>query len=618
MDITLLFSDPFYTGEGGPSRNVPWPYPVALDGRGYALDLRYYSRETIDVFREARDSQALPGEGTLNPEGAWKRTRDDWSLGAGQLWADRDLSSERRFYSSRGVDIWSQPNELCLLPEVWTPAADNSTQNTKLLSTGNYLYATGLEDDTVQWTTDPSADPIVWADEDLGGEILDMTTDGEHVYVSVDGGGIESANLSGAFSAMGGDAATFEATVLEFANGYLFAAEANELHQVNADGSMALVKDHFNDLFVWSTIAGSPSWIYAGGNATGLSEIYRFGVFDDTGDLSVPIHAMTLPRGEVLLTMTFYGGRMLLGTTKGLRIATIESDGGLSHGPLIDIGHDVECFAAEGQFVWFGWTDYDEDAPWTGLGRANLQEFTEPEVPAYASDLMYPGTGAVEAVARHAGRTFFAVADVGLCTEVVDLAQGFGEINLGRFRWGTFEPKIFLGMELVHNPLVGSVVINLRLDDGSSVEVGSHTEADSTGVGEITGVGRTTQVSDWFEVILTIEAVDGVGPCVLRSTVRALPVPKQVDKFVLPLIIAQTTNLGELDGDERRMDVKDEFDYIHGLHSRGVPIIYQEGRSSYTVTVRKVQFGEPSNVRWDAEKDGFEGILFVTVVTAEI
>ena len=53
------------------------------------------------------------------------------------------------------------------------------------------------------------------------------------------------------------------------------------------------------------------------------AEVYYVGVNTSTGALLAAVHAMHLPYGETINCMEHYGGLILLGTSKGFRLALI-------------------------------------------------------------------------------------------------------------------------------------------------------------------------------------------------------------------------------------------------------------------------------------------------------
>jgi len=79
-------------------------------------------RETNPVQKNQFDNQNNPGEQTLS--GWWIRSQQSFHGGAGQLYGDpaslnvftsTNAFNQIRFYSSRGVDVWTQ-GQVTLLP----------------------------------------------------------------------------------------------------------------------------------------------------------------------------------------------------------------------------------------------------------------------------------------------------------------------------------------------------------------------------------------------------------------------------------------------------------------------------------------------------------------------
>ena len=64
----------------------------------------------------------------------WKRSRTDLSLGAGQLNADLATSSDRRFYASSGVDVWTE-GEVKLLPKAAKKTGTDVQGTNQLMAT---------------------------------------------------------------------------------------------------------------------------------------------------------------------------------------------------------------------------------------------------------------------------------------------------------------------------------------------------------------------------------------------------------------------------------------------------------------------------------------------------
>lgn len=607
---------------------VPYPYNCAIGGRNYKMDLFYYKREIISPFREARDTQALPGEASLNPAAAWKRTRDDWRGGAGQLWADRDESNVLRFYSSIGVNPW-ELGELSLLPEaeLGLSAADSTQQC--MASGGDLIFMAG--NSTLKRVTDLSTNPVTSANiTGFTGNLRDMTTDGFNNWVCTSIGiYFGSANT---VAAMAGGAATLVCDRVWYANGWLFAitsAATDVLVEVrHSSGVSTTVKDHPHPGFVWRSVAGAPNAIYAAGSpgaaGGGGWQIWSIGT-DQVGALATPVLAAASDSAhETINTIHYHAGVLLIGTSRGFRVASIGESGDLTVGPLVEVGN-VTDFFGDGNFVWFTWSTYQDSADllWCGAGRMDLQRFTSPLVPAYATDMMLQNTGVSSSVYFDPddGRVAFTVPTLGLYVphHSGNLAA-FAEIDFGRFRWGVYEPKIFFGIECNHEHLMGAIHFLALTDEDALIEVGSHEDTGHTGVGEIIGGGTIVEPHDWYQFGMTlVRSVSDptMGPVIHRQTFRALPVPKVVEEIDVGLVMFQDVNLEVGEGQDVFFDTFQEYEFLRGLVAQGKSVQYQENRTSMLVTVRSVGWADQRVDSLNSQREGYQGILMVQMITVE-
>src|SRR3974390_2427501 len=114
--------------------SVPQYAKVSIAGRPYPVvntSFEPYRRDafrhrTIQAQREQIDLTNVPGEGTVNSEGLWRRSAIDWHYGAGQPYFDRKGSSDERFSTSKGVNPWMKW-ELSLLSDTKQVLADTHT-----------------------------------------------------------------------------------------------------------------------------------------------------------------------------------------------------------------------------------------------------------------------------------------------------------------------------------------------------------------------------------------------------------------------------------------------------------------------------------------------------------
>ena len=168
------------------SMDVPVPpsggFPISIAGRNYIVDTSFepYRREafkhkSIPAQRQSLHYTNSPDDGTISTEGLWRREARDWSLGAGQTYFDRKKSDDARFYRSKGINPWNQW-EVSLLQD--TKQQHSGTGTIKAIRVGNYSYF--READAIKFTSDWTSYTTVTG---ISGTVLDLTTDGYHVWV---------------------------------------------------------------------------------------------------------------------------------------------------------------------------------------------------------------------------------------------------------------------------------------------------------------------------------------------------------------------------------------------------------------------------------------------------
>lgn len=606
------FTESWFTGHSLTS-HVPAVLPIAIAGHPYRMDVDGYARETVDALRSAYDSLAEPGEHSLNTVGIWRRTQTHWEMGAGQTHWDEKDSDQFRFRTSKGVDPWTE--RTLRLQFDTTVSKTGAYADLKLLSVGtSWLYA--VINQQLHWTTNPYAGSPTWTSSviqngEAAADCTSITTDGAAVYAALNANGIHKttggASSSSHFSA-------YTADLVGFANGHLLAADANALVEIDSVGASTPLMTHFSTGFSFATITPAPSGIFVGGNTADRGEFYFVGYNSSTAALAVPIPAGSLPRGEFIRDMKFYAGYLVLGTSKGFRLAEIFQDRGVSIAPLLPTTSPCLCVDVDGEYAWYGCTAFDSVS--SGLYRARLSRFTEPLVPAFASDLMAgASTGATLSVARFQGKTCFAISGTGIYAQSTGLVAS-GTMDSGLVRWGTMEQKVTSSAGLKHDPLNGTVSIALLTEDGSSYLAGISNTAGSTGPTEEFSGGNTD--GETIEVRLTLAYNSGdhtLGPVVRRWTIRAEVVPLLTDHITVPIVMKTSVLNMVGEGQPVIYDPLEEFLFLKSLEAARIPVVYQEGDLSQQVIVDKVlvkpeKWIEPTH-HW------FEGLVILHLLTVE-
>ena len=319
-------------------------FPVLLGTRRYEIDLSALEMDAIESTRQMVDQGLEPGEQSLSNQGIWKRTQEDFRLGAGQeffdLVAEDSKSSRRRFRASFNIDPWS-PRAIKLLRKT-SQRASSTADNNRLLLCGGYVY--WISGGTIKRVSDPMADP--WSTTtctDSGGvwaapTVVNACTDGSIIYLCFGAAGSALWKITGTeLDPFGAE----KADLLGYAKGRLFGTAGPDLFELDSAGVKTDIWTHTNANFDFSVITEAPNAVYVAGNNGDHGEIYACTIIEQSTAIDAPFHAASLPDGETINAMAWYGGVMVLGTSKGVRIASINGAGFLGYGPLIPVGGDT-------------------------------------------------------------------------------------------------------------------------------------------------------------------------------------------------------------------------------------------------------------------------------------
>ena len=591
-------NQPIYSGVGL-STEIPFRYPIAINGRPYRLDLEVqdrelrFSQQTVSVLRAQADTGSQTGEQSINPEGLWRRTQDTWHRGAGQTYRDREQSDPARFRSSKGIDPWTKW-ALTLLPDTSQALASAGT-NLPLAVAGNNLYVGDVQ--VLRRTTDLSAWTAVTGTPAVN--IGTIASDGANVYATYGASGLWSTPRGGAAATQ---YTTQACTLVRYVLGRLIVANGPTVWNFTASGAApAALLNHPNADWTWVDAAAGPTAIYLAGYSGDKSLIYRTTIKADGTALDAPIVAGPLPDGEIVRSIEGYLGFLLVGTDSGLRVAQIESDGSLTFGARIPTGSAVRCFEPQDKYVWYGLSNYDTVS--TGLGRVDLSESTGPLVPAYASDLMVTGQGEVMSVVTFANKRVLTVSGSGVWKQSTSLVAS-GTLDAGVLSYGLVDPKVALFLDLRHQILAGVVRVSLATDGGAFASVGASERQNTTSPGM--GLACNQARGEAFEVRVTLErsATVTAGPQFNRYTLRVNPAPPRTSIFTVPLLLHSTL---ESDGEDVHVNVRAERDAIELLYQSQAVVTYQDGNRSHLVTVQDA-FWLPQQPIGDG---GFNGTLVV-------
>jgi hypothetical protein len=445
-------------------QNTGDSYDCAIAGIPFLTaisDERLYQRSTSPFRKQQFDSQRDPGEQSLSTW--WLRSQSSFHAGEGILFYDplanpystTIASNSYRIKESYGVDIWTQ-GQVTLLHDVTQGHITTHEINTNgrvgqhlrsivYNGTNGVLLHDGYDIDRIS----VSGTVEHWVDSAAGQDkVYSLCDDGKFAYWITNDSSTNkleinkkllSASSAAASTVVATSATTVTNAVIDYVKQRLVFAYNNKIYEMptsaNNFNDSTLVYTHPSTSFVFSSITESGTAVYIAGYEGIKSSIFKFTLNSTTGAMPVLTSAITaaeMPVGEIINKIYEYLGYMMIGTNKGIRVATIGTDGSLTYGPLIvELEHGCYDFAARDRFVWCA-SGVKTIEP--GLIRIDLSNEIETLRFAYANDLFFDTqkhniTTAVAFFGDTAQLAFCTAAEVAGGT-VVNKALSGGVISL--------------------------------------------------------------------------------------------------------------------------------------------------------------------------------------------
>lgn len=603
---TLPF--PYFEGEeaGNLSNEVPSIYPVGLAGRGYNLDLdsNQFAHVSIPVLKPQQDSSNQVSESSLNPEGLWRRSQDSWHKGAGQTYLDKPDSDSDRFRSSIGIDPWTE-GQLTLLPDTYKKySVSGIGENVRLITAGEYLYL--AVDQTLLWFSDPLNDtspgsttnPNITLGE--GTDIYSIASDGNYVYAALGVNGLHRTSRGSSTSEHYND---LESYLVGYTLGRLMTANGPSIYNITSVDVPDPLYTHPNPDFTWVGFAEGKGHIFAAGYSGDQSIVYKTAIKPDGTELEIPSAAGQLPDGEVVRAIYGYLGFIMIGTEKGVRFSVPDTNGNLEIGALIETDSTVTCFEGQGEFIWFGWTNYD--SAHTGLGRCDLTTIVNNVAPAYASDLMAVDQGQINSIVTFQDRRLFTVARSGVYLEATFKVSS-GTIDSGLISYGIPEEKIAVFVDVRYLSLDGTDQIWLARSDGVFTLIGTNTSTSQTNQFETHNLA--SEFHEIRHVILRSSSDTTLAPILTRHTLKSQPTANMGENIILPVLLSSVERTR--DTNERYRDTVEELFFLKSLRTDRRIVSYQEGTSVYDVSVEDYEF-HPSHFNSAQPPTGYQGTMIM-------
>ena len=489
-------------------QNTDIAYDIAIGGLPFILATngeRPYGRRTAPFKKEQFDNTNEPGEQSLT--GWWIRSQMSFHGGSGINFFDpatNDENGHYRFADSKGINVWTK-GEATLLK--------NCTQGH---NTTGAIRANGRSFQTVhsiQWSgnngvlmhdeydvdkinvTNPGT-PVHFIDYNAGTDtpVFAICNDGTTAYWITNTATKKTVykkaltlTSSDADTKMFDEVGLISNATMEYIKDRIVMCADNKVYEFAATATAmpTTIYTHPVTSHTYSSITASGPAIYIAGYNGIQSTIQKF-TLNTSGampTLTSAVVAAELPVGEVVHKIYYYLGYMMIGTNKGIRVATVnDQDGSINYGPLI-VETDQPCydFAARDHFVWCA----TSVAGNPGVIRVDLSTEIEPLRFAWANDLYYDGVTGFQttscAFAGNTNRLMFSTAfnatDGYIYAEDATTLRTTGYITTGNIRYGTLEPKNFKRLLARGNYTFGSMTLNTVDANGNEYD---HISYDSS------------------------------------------------------------------------------------------------------------------------------------------
>jgi hypothetical protein len=253
-----------------------------------------------------------------------------------------------------------------------------------------------------------------------------------------------------------GDSIVITYAAMDFIKDRIILCVNNRVYELatNSTSLPSPVYTNPNTNYHYTSVAASGPAIYTAGHSGIYSTIQKYTLTTAGAmpTLTQAVVAAEFPTGEIVEKLYYYLGYMMIGTSKGVRVATInDQDGSLAYGPLVvETSQPVYDFIARDRFVWCTSGIGALDA---GLIRIDLGQSIEGEPLrfAYANDLQVTqstehyttGVTFIGTTNRLAFCTAHNTTDGAIYMESATVLRPTGYVTTGAIRYGTLEPKNF-------------------------------------------------------------------------------------------------------------------------------------------------------------------------------
>lgn len=410
--------------------------------------------------------------------------------------------------------------------------------------------------------------------------------------------------------------------VMEFTKERIVACINNKVFEISTTASAlpSAVYTHPVDDFYYTSITSSGAAIYVAGFSGSQSNIQKFTLASNgtMPTLTSAITAAEMPSGELIYRIYYYLGYMLIGTSRGVRVAAVSDDGSLAYGPLLfDSEQPVYDFAARDRYVWAA-TNVDGEP---GTTRIDLGTQIGTLIFPYAWDTYKSGVTGRKTTAcafingtdQIAFTTNYDTTDGSVYIESATRLVESGELRTGFVRYNTLEGKLFKLMTPRIDTAGGGLNIYSIGYDDTEYLIGAIAE---DGIVSEIGIPYPIGAQEYmgFKFVLTRSVNDNTeGPLFTGYQLKSLPaVPRQrLIQYPLFCYDHETDKFGVESGYES--SAWDRMSQLEATENAGDTIRVQDFRTgeSYIGLIEELDF--INRTPTDKRFSGFGGLLIATI-----
>ena len=414
---------------------------------------------------------------------------------------------------------------------------------------------------------------------------------------------------------------------MEFVKDRIILCVNNTVYELatNATSLPSAIYTNPNTNYHYTSIAASGPAIYTAGHSGIYSTIqkYTLGTNGAMPVLTQAVVAAEFPPGEIVEKVYYYLGYMLIGTSKGLRVANVnDQDGSLEYGPLIfESNQPVYDVACRDRFAW-ATTGVGSNA---GLTRVDLSQLIEGEPLrfAYANDLVgiQSGTHFTTGVAflgttnRLAFATEFEVTNGAIYIESASALVGSGYLQTGAIRYGTLEPKNFKFVRARGDYSFGAMDIQTVEESGNINNVITYNAAVGTPEAATTNPEASQEFLSYKFTLSRSASDTSKGPVFKGFQAKALPATKRQRLIQFPVwcFDVEKDRFNVTTGYEGR--AWERIQILEAIEAEGDIVNVQDFTTGERVQaiIEQIQFSRKTPP--SGNFSGFGGLLTVTVRT---